>query len=268
MRIGAPAFAAGETTSFDRMTGSLYPVIAIALAIFIVLLILVVGFSYLRRRKVEKLGQLPPDELLHWRTSLVELVGEASQTRGAHISLHNFWRKTGLTAPQKYVALKPLLAQQVFYPAYSSDKLVASFQRIRWNLLHFPVSFVRLSDLNWQKLASGESAGIVASGDVIFVQNSPGTGIMSRSKGGRQTIKQEWTPTLVHELASALRHDAMALRSGHPLREQAESYADTLERDVSANRWESVKRTANDVLEFAANGAGFWAATLTILGVR
>jgi predicted type IV restriction endonuclease len=129
-----------------------------------------------------------------------------------------------------------------------------------------PVTVVRLSDLNWQRLASGASAGIIANGDVIIVRDSPGAGVISRSPGATQTLTQEVTLELVQAVIQALQRDAQALVPGNPLREQAESFADTLHRDASMNRWESVKKTLSDVLAFAANGATLWAATFTILG--
>jgi hypothetical protein len=171
-----------------------------------------------------------------------------------------------LSNAQRFVVMRELLDRQILYAAYSNDRFVAFFQHVNWNILHNPVGVVRLSDQNWQRLASGASAGIVANGDVILVQNSPGAGVVSRSRGATQTIAQDVNPALVEALVQALRRDAQSLVAGHPLREQAESFADTLHRDSLANRWASVKRTMGDVLEFAANGVGLWAATLAVLG--
>lgn len=234
----------------------------------VILVALLAAVSHLRRRAMEQQGSLPDAQLQHWRTLLVDAVGEASQTQGARVNLRNFWRSSGLSKAQRFVVLQDLLRRQVLYRAYDPDRLVAFLQRVRWDFWHLPVAVVRLSDQHWVRLAAGAGAGVVANGDVILVQDSPGAGVVSRSSDVNQTMTQEVTPDLIQGLVEALRTDAKALVSGHDLREQAESLADTLERDSVADRSSAVKKTVSDVLEFTANGAGLWAATLAILGVR
>jgi hypothetical protein len=231
----------------------------------IVLMGLALAFSAHRRKRVVRQGQMSERDLLDWRKELVEAVGEASKTRGASVSLRGFRQESGLSKAQFYVVLQDLLKRQVFYCVYSSDKFVAFFQHVRWDFFHLPVTVVRLSEQNWQRLTNGTSAGIVANGDVILVQDSPGAGVVSRSTNVTQSFTREVSPDFVGALAQALRADSAGLVPGHALREQAESYADTLERDAAAGRWTSVRRTACAVLEFTANGMGLWAATIAIL---
>jgi hypothetical protein len=223
------------------------------------------AYSTRRRRSVERRGQMPERDLLHLREELIEAVWDASTTQGAFIRIRKFQKERGLTTAQHYVVLKELLERQVLYPAYSADGLVAFFQHVRWDFLHLPVTAVRLSEQHWQQMTKGQPAGIAANGDVIFVQDSPGAGVVSRSTNVTQTFTQEVSPALVDAVARALRNDAGVFAPGHTVREQAESYADTLERDAAAGRWTSVRRTLGEVLAFTNNGMGLWAATLAIL---
>ena len=106
--------------------------IVLTIVMLAILLGAVVALPGLRRRRVERLGQMAPEELQRWRADIVKQVGVASQTQGAHVTLRTFWKKTGLSGAQKYVVLKDLLDRQVFYPAFSSDRLVAFFQYVSW----------------------------------------------------------------------------------------------------------------------------------------
>jgi hypothetical protein len=226
---------------------------------------LALAYSARRRRRVERRGHMSERDLVHWREELVEAVWDASTTQGAFVTIGKFQKEQGLTTAQRYVVLKELLERQVLYPAYSADGLVAFFQHVRWDFLHLPVTAVRLSEQHWQRLTKGQPAAVVANGDVIFVQDSPGAGVVSRSTNVTQTFTQEVSPALVDAVVEALRSDAGVFAPGHAVRDQAESYADTLQRDAAAGRWTSVRRTLGEVLSFTNNGMGLWAATLAIL---
>jgi hypothetical protein len=265
---GAWNTSAVETSVIDRIAGLLTTVAIVALVTMMVLLIVMVVGSVLRRRSVTRRGQLKPEELRHWRAALVKRVGEASQTKGSRIRLRRFWKKTGLSSANKYVILSDLLERQIFYPVPSATGLVAFVQGVRWNILHLPVTFVRLSDLNWHRIAAGDSPGMVANGDVIVINHSPGAAIANRSPNTTQRIRQELTPEFVTELVRALRQDAERLAPEGIDRELAESLAETLERDLIARRWGSARNTIERVVELASNSAGLLAATLSILGAR
>lgn len=248
--------------------GDLIRIVAVVLLVALVLVLgLLVASARLRRRIVRE-GQLDPSILEAERAELVAFVGEHSQAQGQTVLLRKYWRSRGLTRAQRYVVLEDLLNRQVLNAAFSNESVEGFFQGVFWNTLHFPVSAVRLSQLNWQKLASGASAGIVANGDVIIVRDSPGAGVASRSPHANLTISQELSAGTAEALIAALRKDAQGLVPGHELREHAESLADSLERDAAEGRWGSVRRTAQSVLEFASNSAGLWASTLAILGAK
>ena len=229
---------------------------------------LLLAVPALLRRRAARLGELPEETLREIRADLVAKVGEASQTQGSSISLRGFWRGTGMTRPQRFVVLSDLLRRQVFYAVYSTDGVTAFVRRLFWDFLAFPVSWVRLSDQNWQRLASGASPSVVANGDVVIVQGSPGAGVIVNSPRSTQTITVEPDTEFVLALVTALRNDSQALMPGHALREQAESYADALENDAAAGRASSVKRTISSIVEFVSNGASLWVSTLSLLGQR
>jgi hypothetical protein len=222
------------------------------------------------RARMFRTGVLPDAELERYRTYLVEVVGETSRTQGTQVRLRGAWqalnqsRGARLTAAQRYVVLDDLLERGVFKRAYSADSVVRFFQRLRWVELQRPVSVVALSDLDWQRLASGGEASMVANGDIIILRDSPGAGIMSRSPHGRQYLSADLEPQAVIEIVRALRKDAAELREGNPLREQAESYAEHLETELRGGHQARIKEILQDVLSFASNAASLWSSTLSI----
>lgn len=117
-------------------------------------------FSLLRKRRVERRGQMSESTLHEWRTRLVGEVGERSRTKGASVNLRGFWHRSGLTRPQRYVILSDLLKRQILYPAYSSDGILRFFENVWWHWLHLPVGAVRLSDLDWLAVGLG-TVGLV-----------------------------------------------------------------------------------------------------------
>lgn len=254
-----------STTSPELFFSRVTIVLLIAGGCIIGLLIICMVWSRIGRSRTRAKGALPAPELATLREELVDAVGVASQTQGAHVSLRGFWKDRGLTSAQKFVVLDDLLQRQVFYRAYSNDKVISFFQSLRWDWLNRPVSYVRLSDQHWTKLATGTSPGIVAGKGAIVVQDSPGAGVMSRSPHSTQNTSVEFSPQLVYDVAEALRNDSKALVPDHPLALTAEDFARQLELYAKRSEWENAKATLAEVMTFAANSAGLWASTLAIL---
>ena len=238
-------------------------------------ILLLVSFTlikvFARRNKLRK-GVLEDGKLERYRALLVESVGERSRTQHAAVPLRKTWtdlaRKQGeeLTGAQRYVILDDLLRRNVLLPAYSTDSVTAFFQGLSWNLLQRPVTRVVLSDLDWQRLASGQKASIVANGgDIIYVNESPGAGVVSRSPHAKQSIEMRLDLDNIERLIHGIESDAASLQPGTPLRLRAERFVIHLRQDSERGDWERVRSTLTELLAFAANAAGLWVSTMAIL---
>lgn len=265
--VGAQALSASVADLGQPFNSLIFAVILIGGSV-ILLLLAAMGLSLAGRRKMLTRGRMSKDELQAWRADIVRVVGEASQTQGAHVPLRRYWRGSGLTTANKFVILEDLLKRQVFYRAYSNDTVVSFFQQLSWDWLNRPVSWVRLSEQNWMKLATGTSARIVAGNDVIVIDGSPGAGVQKNSPNATQTITAVDDPSTATRVAKALREDAKALVEDSELRLRAENYALELEAHADRSDRENVRATLANVLAFASNSAGLWASTLAILGSR
>lgn len=239
-----------------------------ALLILAILLAAFFAISSVIRRIRMKKGFVPEPALSKYREGLVEAVGEASQTKGAQIKLRNFWRGKKLSISQRYFILDSLIRSQVFYKAYSNDKVIAFFQRLSWDFLSRPASWVQLSEQKWTKLASGASPNIVAGNDVIVVSHSPGVALASKSTNVSQRVEINFSQNLVTDVAKALRLDASNLIQGHHLRKEAEAFADQLDSYARKSEWSKAKETLARVVKFAESSASLWASTMQIFAAN
>ena len=244
---------------------------AIAIVVAIGLIGLVVLVSLGRHFSLMRRGWMP-DEHLEWRRDdLLLKVGEATHQYGMPVALRSYWRGAEVTSAQRYVVLHGLFRRRILTPVYSTEKLIEFFQVLSWNVLRMPAGYVRLSEKQWHKLIAPRS--IIADNGSTVVAESHNTSVTAHSPGAfttatAMTVLPQLTPALIEALVDALRHEAQTFAPGSLPRERAESYADTLERDAAANRWESIKTTTSEVVEFASNLAGLFASTLSVLGFR
>lgn len=263
--------ATAASAPLEKLTHVAITVVVVAVIALALWLVASWAWRRIARARMLRRGALPDSELHQYRTYLVEVVGEASRAQGRRVKLRGAWkmldgaRGSRLTAAQRYVIVDDLLEREVFQRAYDGDAVVRFFQHLRWVYLQRPVSIVRLSEMDWQRLAAGREASIVANGgDIIVVRDSPGAGIMSRSPDGRQHLRTGLDSEAVIEVVRALRTDAKRLHEGDPLRTQAESYAQDLETELHSGNQARIKGILQDVLSFASNAASLWASTLSI----
>lgn len=271
-RVARRDFHPLSVTPLGQLTGS-FRVLTVCLLLSVcVFAVIVFVVPPALRRHVRRKGAMPTEELVLYRTRIVEAVGRDSQMKHSVVLLSGAWREFGqargarFTASERYVILEDLLVRRVLVPMYSGDSLEASIQRIAWNIFQRPVSRVMLSDLSWQRLVTDGQASMVANGgDIIFINGSPGAGVVSRSDRVTMSTESGVDMDYVDRVLQAISVDAASLQPTSELRIRAEQLADDLKRHAAEDDERQVRTVLSELLAFAANSAGLWVATLTLL---
>lgn len=250
----------------------------------VVVIMVAVGAAFIlvpkwRIRRYRVAAQLDERTIQRLKEELLTFVKDESPTRGIAVPLGKFWKGRGISTADRHMVLEGLFQRKILFPAYSTDQMVSFFQVLSWKLFASPPPYVKLSDRDWNQLANGQKTAVTVK-KLIGTQNkikkqknsktvvkdvqdsavAVGTRNNVKNRGGR--IEALSSEDLVR-LIGALRHDARFLP--HREREEAESTADALEADLTADRMSSALRKTNALLDVVSKAAGAWTATSAVL---
>lgn len=201
----------------------------IGVAAALVVLILVV--SRLRRQRLlnRALATMSGDQILDFRGCLLEAIQAKSSNQRTPVLITHFWKKAGLSWPQRSAIVQPLIDAGIVFEApttYTNDftRLVAD----AWNdFFCIPPTTLILSDQDWRLMVESKMAGrkvviermtvTVDSHDTNNTIDSGGGPITGVAQSGRDAkskvgnVGQEGfnvSSADLSELALALRFDA------------------------------------------------------------
>lgn len=202
------------------------------------------------QKRVREAGEMPAAELAEYREQLLEIVKSASTRANHQISLKRTWPSFGLTRAQQYAVIAPLLEHQTLHATDVDGRPLTGLAAFEQKFLLVPPPVVMLSERAWNEVIQPKKEPTFQ-----FAENH---GIIQVGNENDAKIAN-YPLNNVSGIIDALRSDGPHLHSD--MREQAESWADSLEGDLANGRMKSVSRTLAAVASVVTGAAGIWTAT-------